>query len=55
MVTSKRSVLCDRRSRTVEWACLAAKRKGSNLKLMSSYQHPSKEGVFRSKATYGIV
>ena len=55
MLTSKRSVLCNRRSRTVGLACLAAKRKGSNLKLMSSYRHPSKEEVFRSQATYGIV
>ena len=55
MLTSKSSVSCNRRSRTVGWACLAAKQKGSNLKLMSSYQPPSKEEVFRSKATYSIV
>ena len=55
MLTSNRSVLCNRRSRTVGRSCLEAKRNGSNLILMSSYQHPSKEEVLRSNATYGIV
>ena len=50
MLTSNRSVLCNRRSRTVGLACLAAKRNGSNLKLMSSYQ---RIGIHQRKRCVG--